>query len=241
MARDPAVARAEWLAEWRDDVSTFLPREIIDASVDVGVIVRPPVPGVSYRAFADPSGGVGDAFTCAIAHSEGDEAILDCLVEILPPFDPATATETIAKVLKSYRCNEVTGDRYSAGWVVGAVARLGLSYRHSERDRSAIYADALPLFTSGRARLLDNAKLVAQFANLERRTSSGGRDRIDHPRGARRHSSNAAAGALVLTSIVAPGDGWIRYYEQLLGLDASNQKGPLIKLRAPAGISHVHS
>ena len=30
MARDPAVARAEWLAEWRDDVSTFLPRELID-------------------------------------------------------------------------------------------------------------------------------------------------------------------------------------------------------------------
>ena len=47
-------------------------------------------------------------------------------------------------------------DRYAAEWPVGAFRKCGSTLRASDRDRSAIYADALPLFTSGRARLLDN-------------------------------------------------------------------------------------
>ncbi len=39
--------------------------------------------------------------------------------------------------------------------------------------------DTLPLFTSGRARLLDSPRLISQFAALERRTFSTGRERID--------------------------------------------------------------
>jgi hypothetical protein len=65
----------------------------------------------------------------------------------------------------------------------------------SERDRSAIYLDCLPLFTSGRARLIDNARLVAQFAALARRTFSTGRDRVDHGLSGRDDACNAAAGA----------------------------------------------
>ena len=69
-----------------------------------------------------------------------------------------------------------------------------------ERDRTAIYADFLPLLTSGRARLLDAPRLVGQLCNLERRASPMGRDRIDHPAGAHDDLSNAAAGALVLAA-----------------------------------------
>jgi hypothetical protein len=60
--------------------------------------------------------------------------------------------------------------------------------------------DCLPLFASGRARLIDNARLVGQFAALERRTFSTGKDRVDHGRAGRDDCCNAAAGALVLAS-----------------------------------------
>jgi hypothetical protein len=46
-------------------------------------------------------------------------------------------------------------------------------------DRSAIYMNTLPIFASGRARLLDSQKMVSQFAALERRTFSTGRERVD--------------------------------------------------------------
>jgi len=98
--------------------------------------------------------------------------------------------------LREYGLTACRGDRYGPQWVVQSFAGHGITYTHSARDRSAIYADAVPLFTSGRARLLDNRKLINQLAALERRTSPT-RDKIDHPRGARDDCANAAAGALV--------------------------------------------
>jgi len=198
------------------DVSTFLPRETIEAAVDAGVTVRPPVPGVSYKAFCDPSGGVSDAFTLAIAHAEGDAALLDCLLEIAAPFNPTTATATIAETLRQYGLREVTGDRYAQSWVVDAFQRQAVQCKHSDRDRSALYADALPLFTAGRARLLDSKRLVVQLANLERRTSAGGRDRIDHPRGNHHDDlGNSACGALCLVTGPGRNTGFLEYYARL--------------------------
>jgi hypothetical protein len=194
--RDPAVGRAEWLAEWREDLASYIDRALIEAAVDVGVVVRPRIPNVTYHAFCDPSGGSSDSMALAVAHREGDTVILDCLVEKPAPFNAAAVTAEMAKTLREYGLTACRGDRYGAQWVVQSFATHGISYSHSARDRSAIYADAVPLFTSGRARLLDNRKLINQLAALERRTSAT-RDKIDHPRGARDDCANAAAGALV--------------------------------------------
>jgi hypothetical protein len=103
-------------------------------------------------------------------------------------------------MLRAYDLSEATGDRYAAEWVVSAFAANGIIYRHSERDRSAIYQDCLPLFTSGRARILDNSKLVNQFAALERKISPMGKDRIDHGQGGHDDLCNSAALAMVLAT-----------------------------------------
>jgi hypothetical protein len=82
---------------------------------------------------------------------------------------------------------------------VDVFSSCGINYRHSDRDRSTLYLDALPMFTSGRIRLLDNRKLVSQFAQLERKTSaSGSRDRVNHGVGGHDDLCNSAAGALTL-------------------------------------------
>jgi hypothetical protein len=173
IASDPALYRAEYLSEWRDDLSTFISRDLLEASVDVGVLVRPPVDGVLYFAFTDASGGVDDSFTLGIAHH---------LFERRPPFDPYAVTAEVVALLKTYRCTVVVGDNYAAKWVSGAFVKAGAMYRKSNLDRSAIYLSVLPLFASGRARLIDNPRLISQFAGLERRTFPTGRDRVDHGR-----------------------------------------------------------
>jgi hypothetical protein len=200
LERDPAKGRAEWLAEWRDDIATFVDRALLEAAVDVGVTVRPRVPNVAYYAFADPSGGASDAFTLAVAHRDKDNTIvLDCLVERSAPFNPDAVAADMAKTLREYGLSTCVGDKYAAQWVVQSFASKGIAYSYSHRDRSMIYSDVLPLFTSGRVRLLDNKKLVAQFAGLERQTTAT-RDKIDHAPGAHDDLSNAAAGALVLAA-----------------------------------------
>jgi hypothetical protein len=204
LKRDPAAARSEWLAEWRDDIAAFLSRELVEGAIDKGVTARPPESGIEYFGFADPSGGLGDSYTCGIAHRDDDgRCILDALHERKAPFDPAEATAEIAALLKSYSISKVTADRYAAQWPVAEFARHDITLEHSERDRSAIYGDFLPMLTSGRARLLDCQRLTTQFLNLERKTAPGGKDRIDHPVGSNDDCANSAAGALVLASVTS--------------------------------------
>ena len=134
--------------------------------------------------------------------------------ETVAPFDPAAATQQIAKTLKAYGVVKVTSDRYAAQWPVSEMACNDITLECIERDRTAIYADFLPLLTSGRARLLDSQRLVGQLCNLERRASPLGRDRIDQPAGAHVDLSNSAAGALVLAASAscywASGMDWVR-------------------------------
>jgi hypothetical protein len=198
LERDPEAARAEYLAQWRDDLTGFLDRQLVEAAVDRGVVVRAPVQGLRYQAFTDPSGGRGDSFTCGIAHLEAKAAILDCLFERRAPFDPSTVVADIAALLRGYGVSEVTGDRYSAQWVVEAFKKEGIGYRQSERDRSAIYLDCLPMFTSGMVRLIDSSRLIAQFVGLERRTFPTGKDRVDHGPSGSDDACNSAAGVLTL-------------------------------------------
>lgn len=214
LARDPEAAGAEWLSSWRSDLSDFLDRELVDAAVDPGIVVRPPRSGLTYRAFADPSGGRGDSFAVAIAHAEDRAAVLDCLWEKRAPFNPAGAVDEVADLLRGYGITEVTGDRYAAGWVEGAFQRHGVRYVPSERDRSAIYLDALPLFTAGRVRLLDLDRLVHQFSNLQRRTSRIGRDRVDHGPNGADDAANAAAGVLTMVAGRSALPGIIEFYRR---------------------------
>jgi hypothetical protein len=215
LVEDRALFGAEYLSEWRDDLATFISRQLLEAAVDTDVIVRPPQEGVIYFAFDDPSGGARDSYTLGIAHQDtrGDNVILDLLYERFAPMNPYEVTNEIAALLRSYRCTQVVGDDYGKRWVTDAYGQIGIIRRKSELDRSGIYLNVLPLFTSGRARLLDNQRLINQFANLERRTFPGGKDKIDHERGRHDDLCNAAAGALTLASrrlppeppIVAPG------------------------------------
>jgi hypothetical protein len=134
---------AEWGGQFRDDIGTFVPLELIESAVDAGVLVRPPKPGVnSYRAFVDAASGVGaDSFALDIAHGDGNEVILDLAHEIKPPFSPDPALAEVSSLLKSYGLRSCAGDKYSAGFVIEGFAKLGITYTYSERDRSAIYVE----------------------------------------------------------------------------------------------------
>lgn len=205
MAEDPAAASAEWMAEFRDDISAFVTREAVDACVSPDILERSRVQGVTYSAFVDPSGGSSDSMTLAIGHNQlSDErsiAVLDAVREIRAPFSPEDAVAEFAALLKGYGVMSVRGDRYAAEWVSEAFRKAGIEYRPADLNKSEIYRDFLPRLNSGEVDLLDNRRLITQLLGLERRTARGGRDSIDHAPGAKDDLANAAAGVLVyLTS-----------------------------------------
>jgi hypothetical protein len=195
---DPASAAAEYGAEFRDDVSDFVPREIVEACTIPGRVELLPAAGLRYAAFVDPSGGSSDSMTLGIAHAQGDVAVLDALREIRPPFSPEAVVTDFAALLKSYRVAEVTGDRYAGEWPRERFRLAGITYKLSELNKGEIYRDTLPLLNSGKVELLDLPRLAGQLCGLERRTARGGRDSIDHAPGAHDDIANSAAGALLL-------------------------------------------
>jgi hypothetical protein len=195
---DPEAARSEWLGAWRSDLASFIDIAMIEACTDRGVTVRAPRQGVRYVAFADAASGAGqDSFVVAIGHAdEGKEIIVDLVHEIRPPFSPSAAIGEVSRLLKEYGVATVSGDKYAPGFVTEGFAQNGIKYTGAERDRSQIYVQALPLLTSGRARLVESKRLAMQFAGLERRTSPGGRDVINHAANGHDDVCNAVAGVL---------------------------------------------
>jgi hypothetical protein len=198
--KDPVSATAEYLAQFRLDVNGWATLELIEAAVDLGVIVRPPASGLRYVSFTDLSGGASDSSTAAVAHAEGNQAVLDAVIEIRAPHNPVTATQRISELLAEYGLHETTADKYAAGFAIDAFAKNGIRLKHSERNRSELYLECLPLLSSGRVRLVDNKRLVTQFASLERRTSSLGSDTVQKTKGMHDDVCNSAAGALVLAA-----------------------------------------
>ena len=206
MERDPASASAEYGANFRVDVETFISREVLDAACVPDRHELPPLSNNIYFGFVDPSGGSADAMTLAIAHRDRptNRVVLDAVRERRPPFSPEDVVAEFAQLLKSYRCTRVTGDRYGGEWPRERFRTHGITYDLAEKPKSDLYRDLLPLLNSGRIELLDNPRLTAQLCSLERRTGRGGRDSIDHAPGAHDDLANAVAGAAAHLAMRAP-------------------------------------
>jgi hypothetical protein len=194
--RDPAAAAAEFMAEFRSDIESFISIEALRVCVQGGVFERQPKREQRYFGFVDPSGGSADSFTLAIAHKEGDTAILDLVREVVPPFSPEAVCEDFADTLKTFRITKVGGDHYAGEWPREQFRKFGINYEPADKTRSELYGALLPLINSRCIDLLDNNRLVNQLTGLERRTSRNGKDSIDHPPGGHDDIANSVAGAL---------------------------------------------
>jgi hypothetical protein len=202
LADDPSRASAEYLAQFRTDVETFIAREIVEAAVVTGRHELPYVPGVFYFGRVDPSGGSNDSMTLAISHAEIDaggvrRAVLDLVREVRPPFSPDAVVREFAALLKSYGILSVRGDRYAAWWPRERFVVHGVGYEPVEKTKSDYYLELLPALNSSRVELLDHPRLVGQLCNLERSAARSGKESVNHPPNAHDDVINAAAIALV--------------------------------------------
>jgi hypothetical protein len=137
----------------------------------------------------------------AIGHHDYNKqsVIVDCIREARPKFSPELVTAEFAKLCKTYRINKIYGDRYAGVWPVEQFQRFNILFEQSAKPKSDLYLDLLPLINSRRIQLLDNAKLISQLVGLERRTSRGGKDSIDHSPGSHDDIANAVAGLASIT------------------------------------------
>ena len=204
--KDPVSAEAEFGAQFRTDIESYVSRESVENCVCWGVQERGPLANVRYDAFTDPAGGSGgDSFSLVVAHKEGDVGVLDCIRERKPPFSPEGVIAEFADLLKTYRVGRVVGDRFAGEFPREQFRKHGIKYEPCKDPKGTLYVNFLPMLNSRKVKLLGNKRLVSQLISLERNTTRGGRDAIDHPRGGHDDVANAAAGALVGALARKPG------------------------------------
>ena len=203
MAKDPHIAGAEFKNIHREDLSDFIPLDVIEDCIAWNVYERPPEPGVFYVAFFDAAGGTGsDSFTLAIAHCLNDSdrtVVIDVLRERKPRFVPADVIAEFSQLLKMYNVGEVVGDKFGGGFCSDEWIRNNINFRAAQYTTSENYLRALPMFLSKRAKLINSSTLRNQLASLERSTS-GAHETVAHPKVASAHDDCACAvcGALVI-------------------------------------------
>ena len=120
-------------------------------------------------------------------------------------------TREFAALAKLYSLHEVTGDAYSAAWVVASWRDNGISYVPAVRNKSTLYLEALPCWTRGAVRIPEHAQLLRELRLLERRVSRVGRDLIDTRNGSDDHA-NVVCGVVALlagTSTYASDLRWV--------------------------------
>jgi hypothetical protein len=215
LKEDPQAARAEWEAEWREDIEAFITQELVEAVMIPGRFELPRIEGADYFGFIDPSGGRQDAFTMGICHRESSgKIILDALRERRPPFQPAGVVAEFADVLKSFKVSSVESDKYAGEWVPEAFRTHEIEVKNSIMTASELYLNFLPLVSNGTVELLDNKRLLAQLTGLERRARSGGKDLITHYAGGHDDLANSAAGACVMASNLGGKEGYAAFSER---------------------------
>ena len=203
LEEDRAAARSEFLAEFRDDIETFIPRSVVERLVIPGrsnllphIVHGPGTP--KYHGFCDLSGGRGDDATLCIGHREGRKVVVDYISRWKPPFSPFEVCLEMARVLNDYGLDSVVGDNYSANFVAQSFRSAGIRYRRSLLPASELYLEMLPVLCSGDIELPDHELLINQICSLERRTRSGGKDRVTHPANAHDDLANSLAGMVAL-------------------------------------------
>ena len=104
---DPDAYHSEVLGEFRAGIVTLLNPEAVADCVAAGVRERPPDPWCRYVSFVDAASGSGkDAFAAAIAHRDGDKAVLDVIRAWRPPFNPSGVIAEVAVLLQAYGLRE---------------------------------------------------------------------------------------------------------------------------------------
>src|SRR5262249_56754716 len=100
LEKDRARATAEYLAEFRSDLETYIDIAVVEGCVG-GHREMLAATGTYYLAFCDPASGSGqDSFTCAVAHKKSDgEIIIDAVREVRPFFSPSAVIDDLVILL----------------------------------------------------------------------------------------------------------------------------------------------
>lgn len=194
--KDPISANTEYGAQWRDDITSWLPEPVIEEATGPHFML-PYQPGMAYRCGVDSSGGRSDSYCLAIAHDEQGIAVVDIVEERKAPLDPLMVTKEFAQICKTYNVGKVTGDRYAGNFLSSAWLNEGIFYETAAIDKSEAFLQFAAVMSMRKTLIPRNDQLKIQLVNLERKALSSGKENVSSPEGLHDDLANAVALAVV--------------------------------------------
>ena len=138
-----------------------------------------------YKAFIDPSGGVGQ--TPTRLPSATRTASNSCSIWSEAPqgkFDPHKVTEEYAELVKQYGVGTVVGDTYAAQWVAGAWLQDQRHLRATDIPKSKSIGNAFRCSPAAWSDCPTIPRCCVSCDCWSAQRHRGGEESIDHPRGA---------------------------------------------------------
>jgi hypothetical protein len=198
---DPQRFAREYLAEFAEDLESFLAIQWIENAVAKGRFELPPDKTKRYSAGVDATGlsesAGADTFTLTICHFENEILVHDVIKGWRKKrgsnIDLESIVAEIGEIVKAYGLRECHADKYARRWPIEAFKKVGITLRETEQPKSEFYLEMVPLFAQGRIEILDHPDLQRELRLLERRPRPGGKILIDHPRGSHDDFANSLA------------------------------------------------
>lgn len=198
--KDPLAFEQEYLARFRADLSSMYDPATIDGAVNFDRPIELSFrSGFNYMAFADVSGGGGkDSYALAIGHKDGEKIVVDVIRSRAPKFNPEEVTAQYCELLKTYKINQVCGDKFSGDFASNCFAKYGITYNRAEKSKSELYLECEGLLNTGRLQIPNRQSCLSQLKSLVRKARSGGRDSVDTDSGQPEDEANCIAGVSVM-------------------------------------------
>ena len=182
---DPDSARVEYGAEFSGGAGAFLGAAAIQECIVHGRRSLPPVGGITYFGAIDPAfAKMGDAFTFAIGHRQGDTFVLDRLEAWRgkeAPLNSDRVLDEIVAICGDYGLMTLTSDQFALTPLADAFRRRGIHLKGQPLTndlKSDIYGSLKRAINMGEIELLDDSQLISELIHLEIRPTPSGKPKI---------------------------------------------------------------
>jgi hypothetical protein len=173
--------RREYLAQFTDSISSWIPSEILNPCIARGRRQLPRQHGLNYVAAIDPASR-GHNFALVILHQVPDGTVVVDLVRIWTgsakvPLPFEGVLNEIKSILESYGINSAVGDQFNCDAIQQYLQRIGITYNvnvFGPQTRAQLFSGLKHLMVQGKIEILDDKALLQQLRNLTEERSERG-------------------------------------------------------------------
>jgi hypothetical protein len=183
--RDPDFFRREYLAEFWESASGFLPPEMVDAAIVPGRYELAPQAD-AFMAAALDSAFRGDNFAFSAVKRTDTGRIIQAVNRCwrgsrAKPVNMAATVEEIVSILRRFGITRIAGDQHCAEPIRQAFAAQGIDFvqRTTVGNRAQCFNTLRTLVTSRQIDLLDDPAQTAELKSLEQIVTGSGSVRVE--------------------------------------------------------------